>query len=52
MPRLGNIGGQRVADFIAEHPDTHRCLSPLEALRVPAALDGSAGLNRAPVPAH
>lgn len=25
---------------------------PLEALRVPAALDGSAGLNRAPVPAH
>lgn len=25
---------------------------PLEALRVPAGLDGSAGLNRAPVPAH
>lgn len=25
---------------------------PIEALRVPAALDGSAGLNRAPVPAH
>ncbi|WP_396334107.1 phage integrase family protein [Burkholderia anthina] len=25
---------------------------PLEALRVPAALDGSAGLNRAPVPVH
>ncbi|OJA84428.1 phage integrase family protein [Burkholderia ubonensis] len=25
---------------------------PLEALHVPAALDGSAGLNRAPVPAH
>lgn len=25
---------------------------PLEALRVPAALDGSTGLNRAPVPAH
>ncbi|WP_268838532.1 phage integrase family protein [Burkholderia sp. WTPI3] len=25
---------------------------PLEALRVPTALDGSAGLNRAPVPAH
>ncbi|MCM2547312.1 phage integrase family protein [Burkholderia glumae] len=25
---------------------------PLKALRVPAALDGSAGLNRAPVPAH
>ncbi|MCO1362977.1 site-specific integrase (plasmid) [Burkholderia multivorans] len=31
-----------------------RCadVAPLEALRVPAALDGSAGLNRAPVPAH
>ncbi|PFW66298.1 integrase, partial [Bacillus sp. AFS075960] len=27
-------------------------VAPLEALRVPAALDGSAGLNRAPVPAH
>lgn len=25
---------------------------PLEALRMPATLDGSAGLNRAPVPAH
>ncbi|WP_305888016.1 hypothetical protein [Burkholderia ubonensis] len=25
---------------------------PLEALRVPAALDGLAGLNRAPVPGH
>lgn len=25
---------------------------PLEALRVPAALDGSTGLNRAPLPAH
>ncbi|RXV64124.1 integrase [Burkholderia stabilis] len=25
---------------------------PLEALRVPAGLDGSTGLNRAPVPAH
>ena len=25
---------------------------PLEALRVPPALDGSVGLNRAPVPAH
>ncbi|WP_342613495.1 site-specific integrase [Burkholderia ambifaria] len=25
---------------------------PLEALRVPAGLDGSAGLNRAPVPTH
>ncbi|MGY4837947.1 phage integrase family protein [Burkholderia pyrrocinia] len=25
---------------------------PLEALRVPPGLDGSAGLNRAPVPAH
>ncbi|PRE10787.1 integrase [Burkholderia gladioli] len=27
-------------------------VAPLEALRVPAELDGSAGLNRAPVPAH
>ncbi|WP_341774241.1 phage integrase family protein [Burkholderia gladioli] len=27
-------------------------VAPLEALRVPATLDGSAGLNRAPVPAH
>ncbi|KVN49359.1 phage integrase family protein [Burkholderia ubonensis] len=27
-------------------------VAPLEALRVPAGLDGSAGLNRAPVPAH
>ncbi|WP_333997578.1 hypothetical protein [Burkholderia gladioli] len=27
-------------------------VAPLEALRVPAELDGSAGLNRVPVPAH
>ncbi|WP_244114572.1 phage integrase family protein [Burkholderia gladioli] len=27
-------------------------VTPLEPLRVPAELDGSAGLNRAPVPAH
>ncbi|MGN4225804.1 hypothetical protein ACS0Y6_38520, partial [Burkholderia gladioli] len=27
-------------------------VAPLEALRVPAELDGSAGLNRTPVPAH
>ncbi len=27
-------------------------VAPLEVLRVPAELDGSAGLNRAPVPAH
>ncbi|WP_186087658.1 phage integrase family protein [Burkholderia gladioli] len=27
-------------------------VAPLEALRVPAELDGSVGLNRAPVPAH
>ncbi|WP_431229157.1 phage integrase family protein [Burkholderia contaminans] len=80
VPRLGKVGAQRIADFIAQHPDTLGYLSPLavtprrqlaaghpalqpvpraladvvplEALRVPAALDGSAGLNRAPVPAH
>ncbi|MBM5621908.1 site-specific integrase [Burkholderia pseudomallei] len=80
VPRLGAIGAQRIADFVAQHPDTLGYLSPLavtprrrlaaghpalqpvpgafadvvplEALRVPAALDGSAGLNRAPVPAH
>ncbi|CAG9243164.1 Integrase [Burkholderia diffusa] len=80
VPRLGKIGAQRIADFVAQHPDTLGYLSPLavtprrqlaaghpalqpvsgaladvvplEALRVPAGLDGSAGLNRAPVPAH
>ncbi|WP_254223024.1 phage integrase family protein [Burkholderia multivorans] len=80
VPRLGAIGAQRIADFVAQHPDTLGYLSPLavtprrqlaaghpalqrvasgpadvvplEALAVPAALDGSAGLNRAPVPAH
>ncbi|WP_232464866.1 phage integrase family protein [Burkholderia ubonensis] len=80
VPRLGAIGAQRITDFIAQHPDTQRYLSPLavtprrqlasgspalqpvpgagadvmplEALRVPAALDGSARLNRAPVPAY
>lgn len=80
VPRLGAIGAQRIAEFLAQHPDTLGYLSPLaitprrqlpaghpalrplpgaladvvplEALRVPAALDGSAGLNRAPVPAH
>lgn len=80
VPRLGAIGAQRIAEFLAQYPDTLGYLSPLaitprrqlpaghpalrplpgaladvvplEALRVPAALDGSAGLNRAPVPAH
>ncbi|MBN3506417.1 phage integrase family protein [Burkholderia cenocepacia] len=84
VPRLGKVGAQRLADFIAQHPDTLGYLSPLavtprrqlvaghpalqpvpgagvgsggdvvplEALTVPAGLDGSAGLNRAPVPAH
>lgn len=33
-------------------PGASADVAPLEALRVPAALDGSAGLNRAPVPAH
>ncbi|WP_175914687.1 phage integrase family protein [Burkholderia metallica] len=33
-------------------PGAQADVVPLEALRVPAALDGSAGLNRAPVPAH
>lgn len=33
-------------------PGTGADVMPLEALRVPAALDGSARLNRAPVPAY
>ncbi|WP_333994528.1 phage integrase family protein [Burkholderia orbicola] len=55
VPRLGAIGAQRISDFLAQYPDTPGApadVVPLEALRGPAALDGSAGLNCAPVPAH
>ncbi len=58
VPRLGAIGAQPISDFIAQHPAPQPVpgapadVVPLEALRVPAALDGSAGLNRAQVPAH
>ncbi|WP_279609635.1 phage integrase family protein [Burkholderia gladioli] len=45
---------QLVADDAALQPIARvgADVVPLEALRVPAALDGSAGLNRAPVPAR
>ncbi|MCA8395585.1 hypothetical protein [Burkholderia vietnamiensis] len=51
VPRLGAIGAQPISDFIAQHPAPQPVpgapadVVPLEALRVPAALDGSAGLN-------
>ncbi|WP_279608274.1 phage integrase family protein [Burkholderia gladioli] len=49
MPRRQLPAGHAALRPAARAPSD---VAPLEALRVPAELDGSTGLNRAPVPAH
>ena len=49
MPRRQLAAGHPALQPV---PGAFADVVPLEALRVPTGLDGSAGLNRAPVPAH